>query len=137
MAPPLTADEKQFLLQDSAASGCYKLIRSRCIDGIEIDKRPIHLVDVARKKYLVHTKGEWTRENGGHTIVKGVMDKVREFWIADVNNDSKEVMELKAMRMMEYIQESNKIMNYVNDYITLKNNVGSLLKELNNKKLIE
>jgi hypothetical protein len=133
MAPALTDEEKEFLLEDSAESGCYKLLRSRCVDGIEIDKRPIHLVDPARKKYLIFTNNEWKRSIGGDEIVEGVLNKVKGYWMANILEDSNEVMEQKAMRMMECINASNKILSFINEHFTLKNNVGSLLKKFGGK----
>jgi Rps23 Pro-64 3,4-dihydroxylase Tpa1-like proline 4-hydroxylase len=133
MAPALTDEEKEFLLKDSAESGCYKLLRNRCVDGIEIDKRPIHLVDPARKKYLIYTNNEWKHDDGGNMIVESVLNKVKGYWMVDITKDSNEVMEQKAMRMMECIRASKKILSYINEHITLKNNVGFLLKKFGKK----
>jgi hypothetical protein len=51
MEPELTAEEIYVLNNNSAINGCYQLLKRRCIDDIDVDKRPMHLVDAARKKY--------------------------------------------------------------------------------------
>jgi hypothetical protein len=136
MAPDLTSEEKKFLLEESAITGCCKLLRSRCIDGIDIDKRPIHLVDPSRKKYLIHTNGEWIGEKGGDTIVDGVLRKVKNFWMVNLEGESNEVLELKTSRMAEYLQESHKILPYVNDDFVIKNNFNLLKKQYRNAKVM-
>jgi hypothetical protein len=49
--PELTTEEIGFLNENSAINGCFQLLKRRCIDDIDVDKRPMHLVDAARKKY--------------------------------------------------------------------------------------
>jgi hypothetical protein len=48
---PLMNDNEIKLIEESPIGGCYELLKRRCIDDVDIEKRPIHLVDKSRKKY--------------------------------------------------------------------------------------
>jgi hypothetical protein len=122
LEPALTEEEQQIVKDNSTISACYKLLKNRCIDGIEIDKRPIHLVDVSRKKYLIRTKGNWERDQGGHKFIKGITDKIKDLLTTNPDKDSPEVIMENNQKLIDLHQNSQQILNYVNEHIILKNN---------------
>jgi hypothetical protein len=128
MAPDLTPEEIELVGDDTGIVACFKLLKSRCIDGIAIDKRPLHLVDVARKKYLIRTKGNWIHDQGGHKLIKGVTDKIKNLLEVNQDKDSPEEIIHKNQQLIELYQNSYKILPYVNDHIILKNNAISFDK---------
>ena len=127
MAPDLTPDEIKLLSEeDSAISGCYKLLKSRCVDGIEVSKRPVHLVDVARKKYLIRTGGNWECDFGGERIIQGVSDKIKNVWIGNPLYDTPDMVITKSEKITEFFNNSHKILAYLNDHLILKNTIRKL-----------
>lgn len=59
---PLTEEEKLKLETDPAIVCCEKFVKARCIDNIALEKRPFHVVDMARNKFIVCCEN---KENGG------------------------------------------------------------------------
>jgi hypothetical protein len=127
MAPELTPEEKKLLAEeDSPINGCYKLLKSRCVDGIEVSKRPLHLVDVARKKYLIRTGGNWECDFGGEKIIQGVSDKIKNVWIGNPLYDSPDMIISKSEKINEFFNNSHKILAYLNDHLIIKNSIRKL-----------
>jgi Asp-tRNA(Asn)/Glu-tRNA(Gln) amidotransferase C subunit len=132
MRPKLTNEEIKFLNEDSSIEGCFKLLKNRCIDGIEIEKRPFHLVDVARKKYLIRSNGIWLQEIGGFTIIKGLNGKLKEMWDGNLANESQDSLMSKSEKIIDFFNNSHKILEYAKDHIILKNNAKNLLGDFFN-----
>jgi hypothetical protein len=122
MDPELTEEEIKMLNDNSPIAGCYYLLKSRCIDNIEVEKRPFHLVDIARKKYLIRTNGNWLSDVGGETILNPISDKIKDVWLTRPLTDTQEQLISKIEKMNEYGKNSKKILDYINDHIILKNN---------------
>ena len=129
MSPPLTAGETKYILENGALSGCYNLITKRCIDGIYIEQRPIHCVDGARSKYLLHTDNDWNIDNKCEQIlnraypkIKKVFDVTKEF---DYNDEIAMNKHLNDARQIICLEKDGrkKIVNELNKKTLLKNNV--------------
>jgi hypothetical protein len=137
LAADLTEEEKQFLSEGSGVSGCVKLLTNRCIKNIEVNKRPFHLVDVARKKYLLRTGGDWVLDIGGNKILEGVADKLKNYWLIRQANDDPGLAFEKNQKVTEYFMNSQKVFNYLNEKIILKNTVSNFKKynKVNAKQL--
>ena len=73
---PLTEEEKKYILDNGSILGCYKLLQSRCIDDIEIDKRPFHCIDISRCKYLLRSKNDWDVDQCGESILTYGCNKI-------------------------------------------------------------
>ncbi len=126
MDPLLTHDEIQ-LIEESPINGCYELVKSRCIDNIELEKRPIHCVDPARKKYALRTNDEWTLDYNGNKILNGVDKKIS--WMIknyDLNLTNHRDKHLKILQGM--LSDKYKIMDYLKDDVILKENAKMLTK---------
>ena len=59
MKKPLTEEEIRYISEKGALAGCYNLIANRCINGVELERRPLHCVDTARNKYLLRKDDDW------------------------------------------------------------------------------
>jgi len=128
MEPPLTENEIEYILQKGAVAGCYKLITGRCIDNIQIDKRPFHCVDGSRNKYLLHTEDEWSIDLNGNKILRETYPKVRGAFDIQVNRgDSMEVVneKLKNIDQIRDLERYGKkrILKILNKKTLLKNNI--------------
>jgi hypothetical protein len=128
LAPELTEDEKKMISEESVINGCYKLLMGRCINNIEIDMRPMHLVDEARKKYLLRSNGNWITDKGGEKIMEHVKNKLKGLYTSDTEKDSNNVIQEKNMKLMELFSSKISILPFINEFIILKNN-KLLLKE--------
>lgn len=81
MSHPLTAEEISTIENMDPAPACVNLITSRCIDNIDIEKRPIHCLDTARHKYLLRTNGNWEIDMNGRRILDGSTNLIRNHFI--------------------------------------------------------
>jgi hypothetical protein len=123
MEPLLTHNEIQ-LIEESPIKGCYELVKGRCIDNIDIDKRPIHLVDKSRKKYVLRKDNQWITDQGDE-ILKGIDQKVS--WVIkkyDLNETTDRDTHLNILQTM--LTDKYKILDYLNDDITLKENAHKI-----------
>jgi hypothetical protein len=72
--PPLTDIEKENIIKSTPTVGCEYLITSRCVTGLDIDKRPIHNIDLARNRFAVYCGEEpnksWVSKEGKYIINK-------------------------------------------------------------------
>lgn len=128
MDEPITDDEKKMLLETGSVEGCCELIKNRCVDNIGLNERPIHCVDVARLKFMIHVDGEWSSDIRGKRLVDAVAPKVYKIFMdhAKVSEDN----EIKLKMMNESVNLMNnktKIANQISDYIILnaKNKICS------------
>lgn len=122
MNDPITEDEKKMLKENNSIDGCYQLIKGRCIDNIDMNDRPIHCVDIARLKFMIHCDGEWTTDIRGQKIVDAIIPKVYQTYM-DFADDS-DNSDIKIRMMNESINLMNnkiKVINKVSSDAELKN----------------
>lgn len=95
MAKPLTAEERESIEGVDPATACAKLIASRCLTDVDMDKRPFHCLDMARNKFAVRVytnwgDAKWKIDSGGEHILSCGFEKIREEYpIRKVDNDTK------------------------------------------------
>lgn len=82
MKPALTASEKKALEGIDPTTACAKLLISRCITDIDMDKRPIHCLDMSRNKFAVRIYNKWgvpkwKIDHGGENILNCAFAKMR------------------------------------------------------------
>jgi hypothetical protein len=120
MEPLLTKDEIK-LIEESPINGCYSLLKQRCIDNIDINKRPIHLVDQSRNKYALRKNGQWVTDKGDE-ILK-VLDKKVSWLIKqyDLNDEKERDQQLTILQSI--LSDKYRILDYLNDDVLLKSNV--------------
>jgi hypothetical protein len=119
MEPLLTQDEIKSIEQ-SPINGCYELIKGRCINDIDIKKRPIHLVDKSRNKYALRKDGQWVTDQG-NLIMKEIDKKVS--WLIkryDLDSNKERDMQLNILQSM--LSDKYRILDYLNDNVLLKDN---------------
>lgn len=121
MNDPITDDEKKMLRENNSIDGCYKLIKGRCIDNINIDDRPIHCVDIARLKFMIHTNNEWMSDIKGHRMLESIIPKVyktyRDFADDYHDNDMKIKMIHESINL---INNKSKVINRMSTDTELK-----------------
>jgi hypothetical protein len=117
---PLLTNEEIKLIEQSPINGCYELLKGRCIDDIDIQKRPIHLVDKSRNKYALRKDGQWITDKG-ESILKELDKKVS--WLIkqyDLDNDTERDLQLNILQSV--LSDKYKILDYLNDNVLLKDN---------------
>jgi hypothetical protein len=124
MAPPLTQDEIHLLENNDVTFGAFNLFKGRCIDNIELDKRPIHLIDMSRKKYMIRLNGSWFEDKNGEQIFEGITKKITSVYLTENDGDSLEVKLLKLSNCGKLYGKKNNILDYANDFLALKNNAS-------------
>jgi len=125
MSPNLTPQEIEFIRNDGATSGGYKLLQSRCIDGIELEERPFHCVDDSRNKYLLYVNNDWKIDKNGNKIINETIKKISGAYDIDISReDSASEVERKYRGLTELLDLEKKGKKII-------------LKELNKKTLIK
>jgi hypothetical protein len=112
MAPPLTQDEIHLLENNDVTFGAFNLFKGRCIDNIELDKRPIHLIDMSRKKYMIRLNGSWFEDKNGEQIFEGITKKITSIYLTENDGDSLEVKLLKLSNCGKLYGKKNNILDY-------------------------
>ncbi|MCH8171261.1 MAG: hypothetical protein IIB07_09080 [Bacteroidetes bacterium] len=131
MNPPLTEQEIEYTRKHGATEGCYKLLTSRCVDNVQLEKRPFHCVDGSRNKYLLYTKNEWSIDLKGDKILNEVYPKVKGiFNIETHRGDTMEQLN-ETIKNIDQIRELGKygrkrILMELNKKTLLKNNIDDI-----------
>ena len=116
----LSEKTKKEICKLYAVNASAKIIKTTCIDNINIDKRPIHCLDKSRNKYIYRDNGEWNYDIGGNYI----LDQTIPITKSILNKN-----------IQEELQENQKNGIYENDYILIK--INDLIKlENKNRKYI-
>ena len=135
MEPPLTQEEKTYVIDNGATSGCYNLLINRCINNIALSDRPFHCVDASRSKYLLRVNDDWDIDNGGSKILREVYPKIKGVYETDKRIDDMDSEEMSeyikgASEMIELEKKGKKrIMKELNKKALLKNNINELIKK--------
>jgi hypothetical protein len=128
MATPLTVSEINSLNNTSAIIGPYELLNDRCIKNIEFKNRPIHLVDKSRDKYCVKMQDNWEIDVHGETIKNELAKLVTPIYLNQNDNITIETMMSNNMKIKKFYDNRDKILNYTNKDILLRNNMKIIKK---------
>jgi len=104
MKPALTNEEINYTRENGAASGCYKLLYDRCVNGIAVENRPFHCTDLARKKYILHTENDWKVDDKGEMILNKTCPKIQKLYQGDKNIDA-----MNSEEINDYIDDAEQI----------------------------
>ena len=127
MNKPLTNEEKNYTDKNGAILGCNNLISNRCIDDIDINKRPFHCVDESRLKFILRNNDKWQVDSKGEQI----MDDA----IKLVNNNYETTMKDDKFYDNSYAERINK---NIAELIELqKKGKKKIAKELSKKTLLK
>jgi len=120
---PLTDIEKQYILENGSTLGCYYILKSRCIDDIDIDKRPFHCIDTSRCKYLLRSKNDWDVDQNGETIITLGCNKIKDAYdiedISDIEQYGKNMQQLLKLET----KGKTKVLKELSKKTLLKNNI--------------
>ena len=92
MAKELTEEEIDHARRMGPSAGCERIIINRCIKGMDLEKRPIHCVDLAREKLLLKTKDGWMIDTEMSMLLKPAFDHMRS-----LHNVAKDNPDVKAL----------------------------------------
>jgi len=123
MEKSLTDEEKKYLHENGPLCACLNIILTRCIEKLELEKRPFHCVDQSRQKILLRNNNEWNIDNKAQEIIKKCYNLLCDEWnITDINIDP-----------YKYVEDCQKLASVVID-----NNLSKTISEksfLKNNKL--
>ena len=85
MAKELTAEERKSIKDLSPMTACTKLIRQRCIENVDMDKRSLHCLDMARYKYASRIRNKfgeprWRVDLGGEHILQCAILRIKSIY---------------------------------------------------------
>jgi len=121
MEKSLNEEEKQYLNDNGPLLTCLKIILNRCIEQIEIEKRPFHCVDQSRQKILLRNNDEWNVDNKAQQIIKKCYDLLRNEWnITDVNYDPYKYLD-DCQKLASVVIDNN-LPKTISEKSCLKNN---------------
>lgn len=129
MNMPLTDDEINKYHRLGAEYAAEEMIRSRCIENMSVEERPIHCVDTARDKYVIRDNGDWMVDNNGEMIIEKTFPMLKQIFM---DNSSQEINKLSKKRDFDGI---DKILDNqrIAAETTLHRNDKKILKKFKNK----
>jgi len=127
MNKPLTMDEIKMIKNEGAVVATCKLLKTRCIDNIELEKRPIHCTDKTRRKILLRNNDEWKIDFGGKQTLQKTYPLVRSVYKLDSKTVPIKKLIFNSEQLLAMETNDNKIIDYVIDDIMIKNNRAKLI----------
>lgn len=123
ITPELTDSEIEYIASEGATAGCFNLLKTRCIDNIDINKRPFHCVDISRSKYLLRTNDDWEIDYRCAKILSTTYPVLRKLYPVDMSMGTDTIVNnINTLLEMEG-KGSKKIISNLNNKTLLKNNV--------------
>ena len=124
----LTDSEKKKIMKSGPIDGVTKLINMKCIKDKEINKRSIHCVDSARKKFVVRENDNWQIDIKGKKILTISIPITKDIFEKDYDYENINDPFLKSTIINKLIQLEQKaghikIINDLSDDTLLKNNI--------------
>lgn len=117
----LTDKEIRYVQDKGASVGCEQLIYDRCIEGVDVMKRPIHCVDTAREKFMLRTDGQWVNDYKGKQMMKRAHNMITESLRIDPQNDAPNEVVYKATELKNMHTNSKKIVRFIGEKTATKN----------------
>lgn len=125
MKPVLTEQETKDLSKLDPLAGSIYMIQSRCIDGLDIKKRPIHCLDTARDKYLLRTEDRWVVDHKARKIFAKVSHHIYKHYLLDPTNKKNSIDKIiknqQQLMNMEGKSGQRKLIKDLNDKVYIKN----------------
>lgn len=121
LKPPITEEE----LDDNLCITFENILYGRCINNIDVRKRPIHCTDVTRKNFSLYIDNCWRLDYSGKDIFTAIFEKIRKLYPNKTPNEIMKVLELQKNR--------EKLMKYVSQITSTRNLNAELLKNRKNK----
>lgn len=128
--PPLTMEEIQYITEVNPTIGCANLLNKRCIDGLDIDKRPFHSLDLSRNKFVVKIDDEWIIDQGGNIIFSRVCPQIEKAYPINTSNKSQSIKNLQGLTYMKN-EGKKQITKNLHNTTNIKNPAS--IKQVNNK----
>lgn len=115
--------------------GCVDFILNRCVTGIPLEKRPIHLVDMARDKLMIRKDG-WTADFKGKYTTGKVTNKIQKTWydkgeLDKMPNNINRFIKMKEVTTLSSENSRLDILSRLSNTISLKNNIALLTDKSN------
>lgn len=104
----LTYHDKQHIIKYGPVDGCVQLIKLKCIDNKELDKRSIHCLDASRHKFFVRKNNDWQVDMNGKKILNKAKNIVKNIFDNDFDIDKINDLTLKAIYVNKMIELENK-----------------------------
>jgi hypothetical protein len=120
MDKPLTKEELDYLFENGPTLGCLNLIKSRCLNDLEKDKRPFHCVDGSRDKYLLREEDNWSIDLKGEKIMNKAMNTTRDNYKYDLGELGDAMIKMGELLKLEQ-NGKKKILKDIKKKSLLKN----------------
>ena len=126
MDPDLTQTEIEYIKENGPASGSQMLLNDRCVDGLKIEERPIHCVDISRNKYMLRIKDDWKIDKNAKIIMNSIVDKIKSIYNIKIDGtENKHELEKKLNNLCSLLnlegKDRRKIINHLNIKTSIKN----------------
>lgn len=125
MRPALTDSETDELSNLEPLAGSIFVIKNRCIEDVDIQKRPIHCLDTSRDKYLLRTEDKWVVDHKAKQIFAKVCPLIYKHYLLDPQNPDngidKIIQNQQQLINMEKKSSQQKLIKELNDKVYIKN----------------
>lgn len=128
VSSPLTDKEKETIDKHGVIYGALEYLLGRCIDNVDIDKRPFHCTDPSRNMYITKHTDKWLRDPRGEIIEnhmkRPILNYIFENTIPTTDYDE------MCKRFEEIIDIQNnysrKVLNPNKGKVLAKNNISNI-----------
>ena len=129
MASPLTDDEIKNIRADPTI-GCVDLIKGRCIDNTDLNKRSLHCTDESRDKFLLRHNNSWMIDKKASAILEKAFNKVDEIMFENysyknITDTDKYVKNMKNLFDMK-TKNRKAIIDDIKRETLIKNNINQI-----------
>jgi hypothetical protein len=122
MAPELTAEEKKMLDENGHIVGYINLMKTRCIDNVDLEKRAFHCIDTSRNKYMLHKEGAWNIDHDGLELIQSTYPKVKDHFIPEGCDDIDKIIREHA-RLGHFYSTRGKTLDDIGRMTSLSSNI--------------
>jgi len=136
MKKECSEDEVEYILKYGPIKGSIRTIQKRCIDNMPIEKRPLHCVDISRKKILIRIDNVWQYDINKEKLFNPIANLISKI---DPKDYKKFVTTIKYYEgMLTYILDRQKISTTILRCLEDQKNVSQSNKKCDdNAKMID
>lgn len=125
MSPEMTEEERKQIEHLEPLAATVYMIEKRCINNIEIHKRPLHCLDTSRNKYMVRTQNQWKIDHYAKHILKGASQHLFSMYLTDPTDTDLPIEQImknqQKLITLESKKSQNKMIHDLNDKVHIKN----------------
>lgn len=99
---PLTDDEKDIIINNDFYTALNRLINLRCIEKLDITKRPFHNLDEEENKIMLRINNKWVIPDSKSSIIDKTHLKISEILLTYISEQKNELVKKTQIETIKY-----------------------------------